>query len=178
MPFYKNILMLLFSVCLGAYGQKTFPFVSNFGGVYDVPEAQTLVNVNTKYKIVCDIKDAEKDPSKDLNKALELVARLHNLYALAGVKKENLEVVAVVHNEATSVILSDEAFMFEYKTKNPNTAIINQLAEVGVKFYVCGQSLRVRKLVDYKRNPNIKVAHGALLALSHFQTMGFSLLKL
>jgi intracellular sulfur oxidation DsrE/DsrF family protein len=68
--------------------------------------------------------------------------------------------------------------MTEYKEKNPNTEVINKLGENGVKFYVCGQSLRMRKLVDYKRNSNIRVAHGALLALSHFQSQGYSLMTL
>ena len=171
------ILSLLF-ITSTVYSQKKFPEIDTFGGVFPVPEAEKLVNPNQKYKIMFDITEAEKDQEKNMNHAYELVARVINLYGEAGVKKENLDLVVVIHFEATPTILSDEAFETEYKTKNPNTEVINKLGENGVKFYVCGQSLRARKLVDYKKNSYIKVAHGALLALSHFQNEGYSLLKL
>lgn len=158
-------------------GQKKFPVLNKFGGVYDVPEATNIIDIKKKYKIVVDVMNAEKNPSTDFNRAYELTARLFNLYALAGLPKGNLDMVVVIHNEASSTILSDESFEKEYKTKNPNTEIINTLGEAGVKFFVCGQSLRARNLVEYSKNPNIQVAHGAILALSHFQSIGYSLLK-
>lgn len=170
------LLFLIFSNSF-ANGQKKFPALNNFGGVYDVPEATSIIDTKKKYKIVVDVMNAEKNSTKELNKAFELTARLFNLYASAGLPKRNLDIVVIIHNEASPTILSDESFETEYKTKNPNTEIINTLGEAGVKFFVCGQSLRARNLVDYKKNPNIKVAHGAILALSHFQNNGYSLLK-
>jgi intracellular sulfur oxidation DsrE/DsrF family protein len=59
---------------------------------------------------------------------------------------------------------------------NPNTALINELAKNGVRFYVCGQSLRARKLVDEKRNEHIKVAQSALITFSTFQNLGYALI--
>ena len=174
-----NRFILLLLLCTNSvFAQKKFPEIDSFGGVFPVPEASLFPEPNGKYKIMLDITQAEKDPEKEINKGYELVARVINLYGEAGIKKENLNVIVVIHYEATSTILSDEAFNTEYKTNNPNTAIINKLGENGVQFYVCGQSLRARKLVDYKKNSNIKVAHGALLALSYFQSQGYSLLKL
>jgi intracellular sulfur oxidation DsrE/DsrF family protein len=174
----KYLIFLFFTFSLSAYSQRQFPEIDSFGGVFPIPEAEQLVDPNKKYKIVVDMTSAAKNPTKDTNPGFESVARLVNLYSLAGVKKENLEIAVVIHFEATPVILSDEAFQMAYKENNPNTAVIDKLAEKGVKFYVCGQSLRMRKLVEYKKNKNIRVAHGAILALTHFQSLGYSLLTL
>ncbi len=59
---------------------------------------------------------------------------------------------------------------------NPNTPLINELAKNGVRFYVCGQSLRARKMVDDPRNENIKVAQSALITFTTFQNMGYALI--
>lgn len=174
---YKIAIIALF-LSFPAVAQKTFPAIQGYGAVFGVQEAEALINVNQKYKIVVDITQGEKNPTKDLNKGYESVARLYNLYALAGLKKGNLDIAVVIHFEATPTILSDEAFQYEFQSANPNTQIINTLGEAGVKFYVCGQSLRARKYVEHKKNQHIKVAHGALLALSHFQSQGYSLIKL
>lgn len=174
----KYLIVIFLACSLSAFSQRQFPEIDSFGGVFPIPEAEQLVDPNKKYQIVVDMTSAAKNQTKDMNPGFESVARLINLYGLAGVKKENLDVVVVIHFEATPVILSDESFMTEYKEYNPNTAVINKLSENGVKFYVCGQSLRMRKLVDYKKNKNIRVAHGAILALSHFQSLGYSLITL
>ncbi|MBP6620470.1 MAG: DsrE family protein [Leadbetterella sp.] len=174
----KFLLPFLLVASLSAFSQRQFPEIDSFGGVFPIPEAEQLVDPNKKYKVVFDITSAAKNQTTEMNPGFESVARFINLHGLAGVKKENLEIVVVIHFQATPTILSDESFMTEYKEKNPNTEVINKLGENGVKFYVCGQSLRMRKLVDYKRNSNIRVAHGALLALSHFQSQGYSLMTL
>lgn len=174
----KYFLAFFLFCSISAFSQKQFPIVDGYGGVFPIPEAEQLVDPEKKYKIVVDMTSGAKNFTKDMNPGFENIARLVNLYGLAGVPKENLSVVVVIHFEATPVILSDESFMMEYKEKNPNTEVINKLGENGVKFYVCGQSLRMRKLVDYKKNSNIRVAHGAMLALSHFQSIGYSLITL
>ena len=174
----KFLLPLLLIASLSAFSQRQFPEIDSYGGVFPIPEAKQLVEPNKKYKVVFDITSAAKNQTTEMNPGFESVARFINLHGLAGVKKENLDIVVVIHFQATPTILSEESFMTEYKEKNPNTDVINKLGENGVKFYVCGQSLRMRKLVEYKRNSNIQVAHGALLALSHFQSEGYSLMIL
>jgi intracellular sulfur oxidation DsrE/DsrF family protein len=173
----RVIFILLIATNL-AFSQKKFPQIDTYGGVFPVPEAELVPDPNQKYKIMFDILEAEKEQEKNQNHQFDLVARVINLYGEAGVKKENLDLIVVLHYEATPTILSDDSFMQVYKTKNPNTDIINKLGESGVKFYVCGQSLRARKFVDLERNKNIKVAHGALEALSYFQNKGYAILKL
>lgn len=174
----KYLFLLILFMSVSAFSQQQFPLIDKFGGVFPVPEAEQLVDVNKKHKILFDITSAATNQATEMNKSLELVARLMNLYGLAGVKKENLEIAVVIHFEASPTILSDASFMAKFNNKNPNTEIINKLGENGVKFYFCGQSIRQRKLVDLEKNSNIKVVHGALLALSYFQSEGYSLLAM
>lgn len=174
----KHLFIILLFVSVSSFSQQQFPAIDKFGGVFQIPEAEQLVDVNKKHKILFDITSAATNQATEMNKSFELVARLMNLYSLAGVKKENLEIAVVIHYEASPTILSDASFMTKYNNKNPNTEVINKLGENGVKFYVCGQSLRQRKLVDLEKNSHIKVVHGALLALSHFQSEGYSLLTM
>ncbi|MFY7908708.1 MAG: DsrE family protein, partial [Emticicia sp.] len=80
------------------------------------------------------------------------------------------------HFLGTPVILEDEAYKKKFGMSNPNTALINELSKNGVRFFVCGQSLRARKLVDEKRNENIKVAQSALITFSTYQSKGYALI--
>ena len=142
---------------------RVFPFLKTGGGMFNVPEAVPLADLKTKYKIMVDI-STPATATDSVHQALDKLARL--------------AVVAVFHTGATPIILSDEAYQKKYKVPNPNTLLINELAANGVQLFVCGQSLRARKLVDEKRNVNIKVAQSALLALSTFQMKGFVLVPL
>ena len=156
---------------------RVFPFLKTGGGMFNVPEAVPLADLKTKYKIMVDI-STPATATDSVHQALDKLARLVNLHLSAGIPKENLAVVAVFHTGATPIILSDEAYQKKFKVPNPNTLLINELAANGVQLFVCGQSLRARKLVDEKRNANIKVVQSALLALSTFQMKGFVLVPL
>lgn len=172
-----SVLIIILSIIYQfSFAQKIFPYVNGFGGINQTTDAEQLIDLNQEYKIMFDVHDgAEK--ITDINPTYDAIARLLNFYANAGYDMKKIRVVAVIHYTSTPSVLSDESHMFEFKKPNPNTAVINELSQKGVKFYVCGQSLIARKLNTYKRNPNIKVVPGAIVALSHFQQIGYSILK-
>ncbi|GAB2641376.1 hypothetical protein GCM10027035_39100 [Emticicia sediminis] len=143
--------------------------------MFEVPEATPVVDKKIKYKLIVDLSKASDKPDS-VNSALDKLARLVNTHIEAGVPKENIDVVGVFHFLGTPVILEDEAYKKKFGMANPNTALINELGKNGVRFFVCGQSLRARKLVDEKRNENIKVAQSALITFSTFQSKGYSLI--
>ncbi len=149
--------------------------IQSGGSMYEVPEAVPVADKQMKYKIIVDLSKASDKPDS-INSAIDKLARLVNLHHEAGIPAKNLSIIAVFHFLATPNILDDEAYKKRFGINNPNTAIINELAQNGVKFYVCGQSLRARKLVEDKRNPNIQVAQSALLTFSTFQNKGYSLI--
>ncbi len=174
----KKILILsflsLFSNILFAQ-QRKFPAIKSGGGIFEVPEATPVVDKKLKYKIIVDLSKASDKPDS-VNSSIDKLARLVNSHIEEGVLRENLSIVAVFHFLGTANILTDDAYQKKFGVKNPNTALINELAKNGVRFYVCGQSLRARKLVDDARNENIKVAQSALITFSTFHNMGYALI--
>lgn len=152
--------------------QKKYPFIKSGGGMFDVPEAEPIVDKQMKYKILYEISKGADKPDT-LNGTLDKLARLVNLHLSAGIPKQNLDIVAVVHFLGTPLILSDEAYKQKYGVNNPNTALINELTANGVKIYICGQSLYMRKMQNEKRNPNIKVTLSAMLLMTTLQSKGY-----
>lgn len=155
--------------------QRKFPLIKSGGGIFSVPEASPVADKKMKYKIIVDLSKASDKPDS-VNSSLDKLARLVNSHIEEGVPTENLSIVAVFHFLGTSNIMTDEAYKKKFGMDNPNTLLINELAKNGVRFYVCGQSLRARKLVDEPRNANIKVAQSALITFSTFQNMGYVLI--
>ncbi len=170
-------LTLLFAVSLALAQTKEFPVVKNGGGVFPVPEATPVADKNMAYKIVGDLMVGPEKP-EELNPGLDRVARLFNAYSEAGIKPEKIDMVVVVHFKGTPLIMSDAAYEKAFGVANPNTALIDELAAKGVKFYVCGQSLRMRGYTDTPRNPNIKVTEAALVATTTFQLKGYAVLSM
>jgi intracellular sulfur oxidation DsrE/DsrF family protein len=171
------IIVLLFPLWgQGSFAQqKKFPVIKSGGGMFDVPEASPVADKRMEYKIIVDLSKASDKPDS-VNASLDKLARLVNLHIDAGIPREHLSIVAVFHFLGTPNIMTDEAYKKKLGVANPNTQLINELAKNGVRFYVCGQSLRARKMVDEPRNENIKVAQSALLTFSTFQNMGYALI--
>lgn len=155
--------------------QRKFPAIKSGGGMYDVPEASPVADKKMEYKIIVDLSKASDRPDS-VNSSLDKLARLVNLHIDAGIPRERLSIIAVFHFLGTSNIMTDEAYKKKFGVANPNTPLINELAKNGVRFYVCGQSLRARKMVDEPRNENIKVAQSALITFTTFQNMGYALI--
>ena len=174
----KKLLIICFFSLFGHIvfaQQKKFPVIKSGGGMFDVPEASPVADKKMEYKIIVDLSKASDKPDS-VNSSLDKLARLVNLHIDAGIPRENLSVIAVFHFTGTPYIMTDEAYKKKFGVANPNTLLINELAKNGVRFYVCGQSLRARKMVDEPRNENIKVAQSALITFSTFQNMGYALI--
>jgi intracellular sulfur oxidation DsrE/DsrF family protein len=171
------ILFLCFFIGnLETFGQqRKFPLIKSGGAIFEVPEASPVVDKKMKYKIIVDLSKGSDRPDS-VNSSIDKLARLVNSHIEEGVPKENLSVVAVFHFLGTTNILTDEAYQKKFGMKNPNALLINELAKNGVQFYVCGQSLRARKLSNEPRNENIKVAQSALITFATFQNKGYALI--
>ena len=93
---------IIFAIALSfvlatGFGQKMVnPIIKGYGGVYDLPDADVKIDPSLDYKIVIEVARESEKPS-DVNWALNNVARLLNLHAMAGVPKENLHVVLAIH---------------------------------------------------------------------------------
>ncbi len=151
------------------------PIIKDFGQVYKIKNPDLLLEKDKNYKVIFDVYTDGKDHKK-LNASVNTVARFLNMHAQNGIKKNNLDIILVLHGAATKNSLSDKAFKKEFKRNNPNTELIKALNKADVKVYVCGQSFAYK---GYERNDlskNVKMALSALTTLVYYQSEGYQLI--
>lgn len=163
--------------CHVAWSQERVnPVVSDFGGIYEIENATFQADPRIEYKIVVDVYSGEDDMNQ-INSALNNVARMLNLHSVAGADISRMKVVLAIHASATYAILSDNAYRKRYSCSNPNIALINALADAGVKLTVCGQSLIARGVdADELLNP-VEVATSMLTTVTTLQLNGYAFLR-
>jgi len=158
----------------------TYPLIkaSPFSGVLPVNGISEKADKNLKYKLVVSLTtNADGEKSKEINRGLAEVGRIMNLHMAAGVPRENLEVVIVVHSRAAYALVNNDAYKKEYKVDNPNCAIIKEMEDAGAKFIVCGQTLGYLDIKNEDILPTVKIALAAKVALSTYQLKGYTLFE-
>jgi intracellular sulfur oxidation DsrE/DsrF family protein len=136
-----------------------------------VPLPQAAEQPRTGAKAIFDITADAK--SGAVNKGLEQVARLLNLYGAAGLTARDLQIAAVLHGEADKAVLSDAAYAARFKVAaNPNLPLIRVLKKAGVEVFVCGQSLHELGFKAEEVAEEVPVADSAMLVLVNKQTDG------
>jgi intracellular sulfur oxidation DsrE/DsrF family protein len=148
--------------------------IPDYGTINDI-ENVVDPDGSIDYKIVIDLKSPSQDPAK-INPGLNNIARMLNLHAAGGIKKENLWIVAAIHGRATHTVLDNVRYQGFYGVDNPNLELIRQLKEAGVELYVCGQSLIARNDGFENINADITIALSMLTVVSEHQMKGFGLL--
>jgi intracellular sulfur oxidation DsrE/DsrF family protein len=148
-----------------------YPLVSGHGGVVALPQAAEQPRKNAK--AIFDI-TADSKPGM-VNKGLEQVARLLNLYGAAGMKPGDVKIAAVLHGEADNAALSDRAYAGRFKVAaNANLPLIRELKKAGVEVFVCGQSLNELGFKVEEVAAEIPVADSAMLVLVNKQADGYA----
>ena len=171
-----GVLMLCCFSMIAVAQQRINPVMKKSGGIFDVPDAVEKPDPKMKYDIVIELFSAPDNP-KEVNQALNNVSRLINLHVMGGVPKENLNVVVAIHGEATYSITDSKTYEKKYDCPNPNIDVYKELAEKGVKLFVCGQSLVARKVDRPTIIPEIKIATSMLTVVTTHQLKGFAYLK-
>jgi intracellular sulfur oxidation DsrE/DsrF family protein len=148
-----------------------FPLVPGHGGVVPLPRAaeQPKKGAKAVFDITADAKPGQ------VNKGLEQVARLLNLYGAAGLTARDVKIAAVFHGKADNAVLSDEAYAARFKVAaNPNLPLIRDLKKAGVEVFVCGQSLHELGFKAEEVAVEVPVADSAMLVLVNKQTDGYA----
>ena len=151
------------------------PIIKNYGGIYDLPDAEEKIDPTLTYNIVIEVVRASEKP-EDVNWALNNVARLLNLHAMAGVPKEKLNVVLAIHGGAAFTVKNNAEYKKKYGVDNPNLELYKALQDAGVKIFVCGQSLIARDIDKDKLVPGIKMASSMLTTMTTYQLKGYAML--
>jgi hypothetical protein len=147
------------------------PLVPGRGGVVPLPRAaeQPRKGAKAVFDITADAKGGE------VNRGLEQVARLLNLYGVAGLTARDVKIAAVLHGDADKATLSDAAYAARYKIAvNPNLPLIRVLKMAEVELFVCGQSLHELGFKTEEVADEIRVADSAMLVLLNKQSDGYA----
>ena len=151
--------------------QLVFPIISTHGGVR--PRPQAVEQPRAGAKVVFDA-TADAKPA-DINKGLDRVARLLNLYGAAGLKAGDVKITIVLHGEATKSVLNDAAYTARFQIEqNPNLPLIRELQKAGVEVLVCGQALNYKGFPDGDVADGIPIAAAALTVVINKQADGYS----
>ena len=148
-----------------------YPLVPGHGGVLPLPRAaeQPRKGAKAVFDITADAKPGE------VNKGLEQVARLLNLYGAAGLKAGDVKIAAVCHGQADKAVLSDAAYAARLTVAaNPNLPLIRELKKAGVEVLVCGQSLHELGFKADEVTDEVPVADSAMLVLVNKQADGYA----
>lgn len=149
----------------------TYPVVPGHGGVVALPRAAEQPRKGTK--VVFDI-TADAKPG-EVNKGLERIARLLNLYGAGGLKAGDVRVAAVFHGEATKSVLTAAAYAERFGVKeNPNLPLVRELKKAGVEFYVCGQALHYKGFKVTEVDGDVPAAVAALTVVVNKQADGYA----
>ena len=148
-----------------------YPLIPGHGGVVPLPRAAEQPRKGAR--AVFDI-TADAGPGA-VNKGLDQVARLLNLYGAAGLTARDVQIAAVLHGEADKAVLSDAAYAARFKiAANPNLPLIRDLKKAGVEVFVCGQSLHELGFKAEEVAEEVPVADAALLVLVNKQMEGYA----
>lgn len=138
-----------------------------------MPYADEKVDPTLDYNIVVEVVTSNNKPD-EVNWALNNVARMLNLHAMAGVPQEKMNVVLAIHGGAAFTVMNNEEYKKKYKVDNPNLDLYQALEEAGVKLFVCGQSLLARDINKEKMVPQIKIASSMLTTMTTYQLKGYA----
>jgi intracellular sulfur oxidation DsrE/DsrF family protein len=173
---HKNIFVfaLIMTSCFAfsQEQQRVNPIIKKFGGIFEIPYAEEKPDPSLFYKITVEVQDMRNKP-EEVNWALNNSARLINLHVMGGVPFDHLDVVLVIHGEATYAVMNNEAYKAKYNVTNPNLDLFKELQKAGIKMFVCGQSL-INREVDYKKLvPEVKIATSMITTMTTHMMKGY-----
>ncbi|TVZ27145.1 DsrE/DsrF/DsrH-like protein [Gillisia sp. Hel_I_86] len=167
------VLISMFSFQMQAQEWQTSK-IEGYGKIKYFEDAAEQPDTTLNYKLVFDIKDGKE--KEGVNVGLLKIARALNMLESGKISSEKIDIVAVVHGEATDLVLSNEKYQEKYKKSNPNIELLKLLKENGVKIFVCGQATAARNIAQEDMNESIELALSALSVLSNYQLRGYALI--
>ena len=151
------------------------PVVEKFGPAVDVPDAEFNLVPGKHYRLLFDVAGGSKDKHA-LNRGLESAARFINMHVRAGIDPNDLQIEIVTHGGTTFDVLSDAAYRERFGRENPNTALLEALAEAGVVIRQCGQSAAYHGVSAKELAPQASLAVSAMTVVVRRQAEGWVLL--
>jgi len=174
-----RFILTAFFVCtsFAAFAEEptTGPYVDAGGPAFRVENRDVPLLDGHQYRVVFEATEYSGEAT-DVNRELTVVARFLNMHGKNGVPLEDMEIAVVVHGRTLMAALNDEAYERINGTKNPSLELLTSLADAGVKFYACGQSLGFRGWSKDDLAEPMKVGLSAMTMLVTLQSDGYAFL--
>ncbi len=171
------IFALLTTIAVPTYAAEptTGPYVDNGGPAFAVEDRDVPLREGFKYRVVFEATEYPGEVTS-VNRELTVVARFLNMHGKNGVPLEDMDIAVVLHGKTLMAALNDDAYAKLNDTKNPSLDLLNSLADAGVKFYACGQSLGFRGWSKDDLAEPVQVGLSAMTMLVTLQADGYSFL--
>lgn len=159
-------------------GKVSYPVLDQIPwiGVIDWDHSALPYDSTIDYKVMVDVYDKVKEPS-DVYGALSETARTYNLLAAHGVPLEKIQMAVIVHGGALDAFFTNEAYQEKFRVDNPNMSLIDELSSLGVKFYVCSQSMAFRNIANESMCEATDIAISAKTSMIILDQHGYSYLN-
>jgi len=151
---------------------KAGPLIESFGKHAHVTQTQPLSKTQ-KFKVAFDV--SKQTGEGKVNRNFESLARFLNMHVANGVPAENIELAIVVHGKAGFDLLTNSSYEEKYKSSNPNTALLEELAKNRIKIFICGQSAAYLGIKNEQLHKDVSVALSAMTANALLQQEGYAL---
>jgi intracellular sulfur oxidation DsrE/DsrF family protein len=164
-----------FSFTALAAEPTTGPYVDAGGPAFVVADRDVPLRDGHKYRVVFEATDYPGEMTS-VNRELTVVGRFLNMHGKNGVPLEDIDVAVVLHGKALLAAMNDEIYEELHGSKNPSLDLLHSLADAGVKFYACGQSLGFRGLDKSVLAEPVQVGLSAMTMLVTLQADGYAFL--
>lgn len=148
------------------------PVIPHHGPVYAVPADSYNLDPAQSYRVVMDVGKGPDDPA-ELNRGIESAARFLNMHARNGIPPERLEMAVALHGSGARAALTDAAHQKNFGAPNPNQGLIEELAQAGVQFYLCGQTAGYYGYAPEDLLPGVTLALSAMTVHVRLQQEGY-----
>jgi intracellular sulfur oxidation DsrE/DsrF family protein len=162
--------------------QAIFPLIKNSknSGVIPVKDLQETPDRTMKFKLLFNFTAWGNDSSapKKIDWGLAEIGRIINLHVAAGIPKENLDIVLVIHGPSLNTLLTNENYKKKFNVDNPNLDVLKQLIELNAKLIACSQAELYFNIPREEMIPDVKNALSAQVAMSNYQLKGYAPYKI
>lgn len=176
----KNLLMLtatLACTLLPAHAAEPLagPYIDSGGPAFAVKDRDVPLPADHHYRVVFEATEYPGETS-EVNRELTVVARFLNMHGQNGVPLDKMDIAVVMHGQALLAAMKNDTYRELTGNDNPNLQLLQSLADAGVRFYACGQSLGFRQLDKNVLIDPVKVGLSAMTMLVTLQHEGYAFL--
>ena len=161
----------------GAAAQDaSHPVIAGYGAIMPAKGFANAPDPSLRYRVAFEVTRSASD-NKEVNPALDRVARFVNLLGASGVHPAQGDIVVVIHGPATPSILTDAAYQARFHTENPNAALVAALQQAGVSVHVCSYALANQKIERSAVAKDVTIDVAAMTTLATLQLKGWALIS-